>query len=185
MQVREWIKRGFKYVVAPLFFIAVLWVIYFLLYGNFHKVDKDLYRSAQLFSFNMPYYIKKYEIKSMLNLRGASEKKWYKDELRITKEQGVVHYDFGIGDRGISTMEQMDTIIKIIKNAPKPILIHCKAGADRTSLVSALYLYALKHDKDAAGQISIIYGHFPWLGSKTWAMDKSFELYRSRAQIAK
>lgn len=179
------IKRFFKYIFIPLFLIAALWAGYFLLYGNFHKVDKDLYRSAQLFSFNMPYYIEKHHIKSMLNLRGESSKQWYKDELSISKEYNVTHYDYGIGDRKISSMNEMNDIIKIMKDAPKPLLIHCKAGADRTSLVSALYLYEIKHDQDAQRVISIIYGHFPWLGSKTSAMDKSFMKYKKAKENTK
>jgi len=170
-------KHLLKYIFAPLLLIVLLWASYFLLYGNFHKVDKDLYRSAQLFSFNLPYYIEKHHIKSILNLRGDSSKQWYQDELRISKEYNVTHYDYGIGDRKLASMKEMDDIVKILKDAPKPLLIHCKAGADRTSLVSALYLYEIKHDKDAQKAISIIYGHFPWLGSRTKAMDESFKKY--------
>ena len=177
------IKRFLKYIFAPLVLIALLWASYFLLYGNFHKVDKELYRSAQLFSFNLPYYIEKHQIKSILNLRGDSSKKWYKDELRISKEYNVTHYDYGIGDRKLTSMKEMDDIIKIMKDAPKPLLIHCKAGADRTSLVSALYLYKIKHDKDAQKAISVIYGHFPWLGSKTKAMDESFIRYKREREV--
>jgi len=29
--------------------------------------------------------------------------------------------------------------LKIIKNAPKPILIHCKHGSDRTGVIVAMY----------------------------------------------
>jgi len=73
----------------------------------------------------------------------------------------------------------MEELVALMKKAPKPLLVHCKAGADRTSLASALYLYALKHDPDADRAISIIYGHFPWLGSKTKAMDESFRNYKN------
>ncbi len=166
--------------MLPLLAIAILWVSYFLLYGNFHKVDKDVYRSAQLFSFNLPYYLEKHQIKSILNLRSIKKpkpKSWYVDEVKIAKEMGVIRYDYPIGDREEASIEQMDKIVQIIKDAPKPLLIHCKAGADRTSLASALYLYALKHEDDAEREISILYGHFPWLGSKTVAMDRSFEKY--------
>ena len=188
MILKQWIKRGLKYILAPLLFIVALWASYFFLYGNFHKVDKNLYRSAQLFSFNMPYYLKKHNIKSILNFRKtrkAKNKSWYKNEVAIAKEMGVVRYDYPIGDREEASMQQMDEIVKIMKNAPKPLLIHCKAGADRTSLASALYLYAIKHDKDAAREISIIYGHFPWLGSKTGAMDRSFKKYQEKLQSSK
>ncbi len=171
------IKTFLKYIFSILVFLALMWVGYFLIYGNFHKVDKDVYRSAQLFSFNMPYYIQKYHIQSILNLRGPSKQSWYMNEQRISDEYNLTHYDYGIGDRELATSQQMHDIIKIIAKAPKPILIHCKAGADRTSLVSSLYLYAIKHDANPAKEISIVYGHFPWLGSKTVAMDMSFKQY--------
>jgi len=172
------IKRLVKYIIVPLLLIVVGWVGYFLVYGNFHKVDDDLYRSAQLFEFNMPYYLQKYHIKSVVNLRGSSKKEWYQDEIRISKESQVVHYDFGIGDRERISYETMESLVNLMRKAPKPILIHCKAGADRTSLASALYLYAIKHDRNAQEAISIFYGHFPWLGSKTKAMDESFRAYK-------
>lgn len=155
--------------------LAIVWAVYFFVYGNFHKVDNSVYRSAQLFSFNMPYYIKRHNIKSILNLRGEDRHQWYKDEIEFAKENNLTHYDLGIPDRRVISKEKMRHIVEIIKNAPKPILIHCKMGADRTSLAVALYLYAIQNDKDARRAISIIYGHFPWLGSKTIAMDRSFE----------
>jgi protein tyrosine/serine phosphatase len=176
------LRRLWKYVTIPLLFAVAVWAGYFLLYGNFHKVDKDFYRSAQLFSFNFPYYVQKYEIKSILNLRGASRKQWYKDEVAMSQKYHVIHYDYGIVDRRMISLKEMNEIVDIIKKAPKPILIHCKAGADRTSLVSALYLYAIKHDSNAERAISIIYGHFPWLGSKTGAMDRSFQKYKQTYQ---
>ena len=176
----------FKWIIKGIFSLVLIWISYFFIYGNFHKVDNDVYRSAQLFSFNLPYYLKKYEIKSILNLRKIRKEKnstWYKDEVSIAKKVGVIRYDYPIGDRAVVEMEEMDKIVKIIKEAPKPLLIHCKAGADRTSLASALYLYAIKNSKNAQKQISIIYGHFPWLGSKTIAMDQSFQKYTTKVNI--
>lgn len=175
------IRRKIKFIFIFVILIVIAWTSYFFLYGNFHKVDKDVYRSAQLFSFNMPYYMKKYEIKSILNLRKvrkAKNKSWYKNEVAIAEKMGIVRYDYPIGDREEVSIDEMNEIVQIIRDSPKPLLIHCKAGADRTSLGVALYLYAIKNDQNAAREISIIYGHFPWLGSKTGAMDRSFENYK-------
>jgi protein tyrosine/serine phosphatase len=163
--------------------LALSWFFYFIMYANFHQVDQNTYRSAQLNRFNMPFYIKKYKIKSILNLRGKSLEKWYSDEMQYSKEHHLVHYDYGIGDRKKISIEQMKTLVHIMKNAPKPLLIHCKIGADRTSLVSALYLYAIKKDKNADRAISIVYGHFPWLGSETYYMDDSFDSYKKQFPI--
>ena len=67
-------------------------------------------------------------------------------------------------------------ILAIVHDAPKPLLIHCKSGADRAGLVSALYQYALAGAPaaEADRQLSLAYGHFPYLTSRSGAMDDSF-----------
>lgn len=171
------VKKVFKYTIGSILIIAILWVCNFLIIGNFHKVDNNVYRSAQLFSFNMPYYVEKNNIKSIINLRGPSQRDWYKYEKEFSKKSNIKHYDFGFSDRKVQSIEKMTKLVELIKNAPKPLLIHCKAGADRASLASALYLLGVKNDFSASDQISLKFGHFPWLGSKTNAMDKSFEKF--------
>lgn len=126
------LKKTIKFISFFLLGSALLWISYFFVYGNFHRVDNDVYRSAQLFSFNMPYYVKEYKIKSIINLRGPSTKQWYADEVRIAKEYNITHYDFGIGNREILSVSDMKKIVLLMKNAPKPLFIHCKAGVDRT-----------------------------------------------------
>jgi len=171
------IKFFFKYILFVLFCVTLIIGGDIFIYGNFHKVDDNVYRSAQLFSFNMPYYVNKYHIKSILDLRGATDSQSYKDEINFCKEHNITHYTYSIGTSHIQTMKIMNTIVRIIKNSPKPILIHCKSGADRTSLATALYLYNINKDKIALKAFSIKYLHFPWLGSKTKAMDESFDKY--------
>ena len=173
----KFIKKFVKYIFALLLFITFIVLGYLFIYGNFHKVDNNVYRSAQLFSFNMPYYVNKYHIKSILDLRGATDSQSYKDEINISKEYNITHYTYSIGTADIQTMKIMNKIVDIIKNSPKPILIHCKSGADRTSLATALYLYSINKDKIAPKAFSLEYLHFPWLGSKTKAMDESFDKY--------
>ena len=171
------LKKTIKYTLISLLVLASLWAVNFLLIGNFHKVDEQVYRSAQLFKFNMPYYLKKHKIKSIINLRGDSKKDWYKNEKELAKEYSIKHFDYGFSDGKEQSIKKMEKLVELIKNAPKPVLIHCKAGADRTSLASALYLYEIKNDLNAKKEISLKYGHFPWLGSRSKAMDISYANY--------
>ena len=171
-----WIKNFFKI----LSIIIMAWAIYFFVYANFHRVDKDVYRSSQLFSFNMDYYLTKHNIKSILNLRDDVDNDIYNYEVNFAKDNNISYYHYGIDDRKVASITKMDKIIEIIKNAPKPMLIHCKMGADRTSLAVALYLHSVKKDKKPKRAISLIYGHFPYLGSKTVAMDISFDNFVGR-----
>ncbi len=173
----------FKWFIAFFyaFLVFVVWWLGFLRYsGNFYEVAPGVYRSHQLYSFNLPKYYEKYHFKTILNLRGAKpNKEWYKYESKFAKEHNITLINFKISDKKVQSIETMKKLISIVKNSKKPILIHCKAGADRTGLVSALYLYSLG-DKNASKMLSIKYGHLS-IGP-TKAMDESFEKYKSTSQ---
>ena len=180
------LKKIFK-IFYLLFFIlltvGIWWFGYLRYSGNFHKVSSNIFRSGQLYSFNFPYYYNKYKFKTILNLRGAhNDKSWYKYEKNFAKEHNITLIDFGIDDKEVQSISIMNKIINIIQNAKKPILIHCKAGADRTGLATSLYLY-YKHDKDYKNMLSLKYGHFPYFGSRTIAMDKSLEKYINNKKL--
>jgi protein tyrosine/serine phosphatase len=149
--------------------------------GNFHIVKAgQLYRSAQLDKAEFGKVIENYRIKSVLNLRGPDpDSAWYKDELAAMREHAVDHYDVGISAHQPPTPEQMARILVILRTAAKPLLIHCKAGSDRTGLVAALYRYAVAGEpaERAVSELSLRFGHFPYLTSNTGAMDDSFSTY--------
>ena len=75
--------------------------------------------------------------------------------------------------------------VKLIDQAPKPILIHCESGADRTGLVSALYRLSRGQPLAVAEQeLSPRYGHFTVFVPRSAAMDRSLAAYaRSRAPL--
>jgi protein tyrosine phosphatase (PTP) superfamily phosphohydrolase (DUF442 family) len=147
--------------------------------GNIHVVREGLfYRSAQLGNSDLARAVKEHGIKAILNLRGANPgSPWYDDELALSKKLGIAHYDYALSARRRVDHGEIEKILAIIRGAPKPILVHCKAGADRTGLVSAAYLLMVDGDDPVTAdqQLSMLYGHFPYLGSRTSAMDQSFE----------
>jgi protein tyrosine/serine phosphatase len=146
--------------------------------GNIHTVvDSVLYRSAQLNKTQFETVIRQHSIKSILNLRGGQlTDPWYADEIDASKELGVTHFDYPISARRRVTPDQITDILSIVRSAPKPLLIHCRSGADRTGLVAALFLLDDEHadPAEADRQLSLLYGHFLYLLSKTVAMDESF-----------
>ena len=151
--------------------------------GNFHMVAPDrMYRSRQLDKAELIHYITTYQIKSIVNLRGENTGlEWYQDERRVEHELGVMHYDYGISANRDVSDEDLNAIMDILRDAPKPILIHCKSGADRTGLIAALYQYTWGGMKaeEASGELSILYGHLPFFWNSTAAMDRTFWRYAS------
>ncbi|RJQ47330.1 MAG: protein tyrosine phosphatase [Gaiellales bacterium] len=152
--------------------------------GNFHEVSAgQVYRSRQLNKKEMAYFVRRYHIRSILNLRGANQgADWYQDELSVARRLAVRHYDHGISANHDIDSHVIEHILSLLRDAPKPILIHCNFGADRTGLIAAAYLYAMEGRtfKEARQQLSVFYGHFPYLWSRTGAMDRSLLRYIRR-----
>jgi undecaprenyl-diphosphatase len=156
---------------------AAIYAYYELEHGNFHQITNgEAYRSAQMNGTALEHCIKNYQIKSVLNLRGKfPDEKWYSDEIRVSSECGVKHFDLFLSAYRVLTPEETQTLMGIFETAPRPILIHCRGGADRSGLVSAMWKVIVdKSSKlDASKQLSIFYGHIS-LGPPA-AMDRFFE----------
>ncbi len=165
--------------------IALLgWLYYdrFIEDGNFSIIiPNTLYRSGTLSHHewkeirreNTPF-------RSVLNLRGEKTKQdWFIRETTLAKQNDIAFYTLPLSADIQPSLAEMETLIELMRAAPKPLLVHCKQGADRTGLALALYAYAIegKPAPESAQQLSLKWGHFPWLTSKTGAMDAAFQAY--------
>jgi protein tyrosine/serine phosphatase len=147
--------------------------------GNFHTViPGELYRSAQPSGSQLEDYIKQYGIKTVINLRGKHDKPWYVEETAAAERLGVQHIDFGMSATKVLSVEKAVALIAIMKSAPRPILIHCLSGADRTGLASLMYSQQVAGigEDQAEWQLSFLFGHVavPYL-SASFAMDRSWQ----------
>lgn len=121
-------------------------------------------------------------MRAVVNLRGSNDgKAWYDEEIRASQALGLQHFDVALSAQHELSPAQIDAVLAMIERAPKPVLIHCNGGSDRTGLISAAWLFAHGSSKaEADAQLALRYGHFPWLGSKTSAMDRSLDAFEAR-----
>ena len=159
------------------------YAIYIVEQNNFHTVALgQVYRSAQMNREDLARRIQQYDIKSIINLRGENLKTdWHQAEIAASAQANVVHYDWGMSAGDELSVAKMNELIALLLAAPKPVLIHCQSGADRTGLASALYCYAIEKQPPeiADGQLTVWYGHLPFFWLKEQAMDHSFWRYVS------
>ena len=148
--------------------------------GNLHEVEPGrFYRSAQMDGPALRQTIKLHGIKTVLNLRGTNRgEPWYDQELSVTQADGVTHLDMSLSAYRELSPAQMAELARLMANAPKPLLVHCESGADRTGLASALYKLSQGVPLDqASDELSARYGHLPLLVPRSAAMDRSLASY--------
>lgn len=164
------------------------WAGFLQLTGNIHAVtDGVVYRSAQLNGDRLVETLQQYGIKAVINLRGENAgDEWYANELQLTAAQGAAHYDIGMYAKSEPDAATVKRIFEVLRTAPRPILIHCSSGSDRTGLVAAIYKHFIEGRSvgESEKQLSFRYGHFPWLGSGTVAMDDAFQRLVATKDVA-
>jgi len=132
-----------------------------IFWKNFHKVDEGVYRSAQMNPYTLRKVIKKYNLKTIISFRQDIEKSPLSQlEKKVCEEMGVEFIRIGLTSRRLPKKEKLIELKQAFENAKKPMLMHCKAGADRTSLASFLYFYWNGKIKEAKKQFSFFkFGH--------------------------
>ena len=138
-KIVRWSGRG-------LVLLVLIGLAYFYFHGalgpNYHIVTpppRTLYRSAQLSPDFLEARIKEHNIKTVVNLRGEHPgRSWYDAELATVDRLGVQFVSLKISGRRVPLRKEVLQIIDFLETRPRPMLVHCKAGADRSGLVAAI-----------------------------------------------
>ena len=156
-------------------FLRVLW-------NNFHQVCDEVYRANQ----PSPSHLRSYKdrgIKAVLNLRGFSPQSYALFEEDSCKKLGLDLVSVPLSSSSAPQPEKLLEIIGIMEKLPKPFVLHCKSGADRAGLVSAMYLIVQKKLSvaEAKKQLSFKYLHLDF--TKTGILDYIFNVFDERLKI--
>ena len=153
--------------------------IFRFFYNTRYPVTPGLFRS----SHPMPYQLRAAQragIQSVISLRGdeahigSNRLEW---ETCAQLGLKLVHYP--IGSRDAPERHQVLAINELFSTLPRPILVHCKSGADRAGLASTLFLLMQEQRplEEAIKQMSFWrFGHVKQ--AKTGILDHFFEVYR-------
>lgn len=99
--------------------------------GNLHRVTPSLYRSEQPTKAGMAA-LERFGVRTVVDLRAFHTDE---DEAAGT---GLALVDFGILTWWV-TEDHVVAVLKALRRAEAPVLIHCQHGADRTGLMTAMF----------------------------------------------
>jgi len=98
---------------------------------NLYKVDDNLFRSEQPTKIGMKE-LQELGVKTILNVRNL------RNDICEAKSTDLILRRKRINTWTIN-YDEVVSALKIIQESPKPVLIHCKHGSDRTGCIVAAY----------------------------------------------
>jgi protein tyrosine/serine phosphatase len=145
-------------------------------YWNFHEVTPELWRGPQPNPLHLRQLARK-GLKTVINLRGPSGFGSYALERDFCDRHGIAFENAVIWSRASPLREQIDRLDAVFARIAYPALIHCKSGADRAGIASALYLILRENRpvEEALRQLSWRFGHVKT--GKTGLLDAFFRSY--------
>ncbi|MBQ1926407.1 MAG: tyrosine-protein phosphatase [Proteobacteria bacterium] len=122
--------------------------------SNLYKVSDDVYRSAQPEEGGMTS-AKALGIKTVLSLRETE----LDTDLNHNENAGLNTIHLPIVTWDVEDKNIIDAL-RIIRDAPKPILIHCRHGSDRTGLIIAMYRIVFEGWSKSCAKAELMHGGF-------------------------
>ncbi|ALG90810.1 MULTISPECIES: phosphatase domain-containing protein [Actibacterium] len=150
-------------------FLRVLWT-------NLDEIAPGVWRSNQ----PSPKRLKRYHamgIRSVLTLRGSNPRSHFLFEKESCEALGMSLHSVSISARELAPKQHLLHLLNLFETIEKPFVMHCKSGADRAGLASALYLMHIegRPAAEAARQLSLRYLHLR--NDRTGILDHMLDAY--------
>ncbi|WP_051208255.1 fused DSP-PTPase phosphatase/NAD kinase-like protein [Saccharospirillum impatiens] len=145
-----------------------------------HEVAPGFWRSNQPTPWRLKSLARR-GFKTVVNLRGEGRSGGFYLEQFHADKAGIHLVNLKMSSRRPPTVAQVAQLQSLFSQAPQPMLVHCKSGADRAGLVSTLYLiHTGVPATDAKKQLSLRFLHIK--NASTGMMDYFVETYEAAHQ---
>jgi protein tyrosine phosphatase (PTP) superfamily phosphohydrolase (DUF442 family) len=163
-------RRGWRWaprIVAGVLALAFLAeVVRVVAGGNFHTlIPGQIYRSAQPSAEKIECLARDFGVRTIVNLRGRGVGlDWYEDEARACQSLGLAHENLTFSASRLPAKYELRRLVEILDRADRPLLLHCRQGADRTGLASAVAMLLLPDVPyaEARSKMGLRWGHWHW-----------------------
>lgn len=152
-------------------FLRVLWT-------NLFEIAPGVWRSNQPSPARLARY-KRMGVTSVLSLRGDGSKPFHVLEKSACQKLGLTLHTVPLSARKLREAEHFLDLFDLFERIEKPFVLHCKSGADRAGLVSALWLMHMEGRpvQEAREMLSFKYLHLK--STHTGILDHLLDIYEA------
>ena len=148
-------------------FAYMLWAdhgILRALWHNMHEISPGVFRSNYPDTSRISALADR-GITTIISLRGKGSNPWSLIEEEACASHGIELHCVSLKATAAPSQTAMMELISLFRRVKKPLLFHCKSGADRAGLASAIYLMVIegKSVANARRMLATRYFHFPFL----------------------
>ncbi|MDB5435091.1 MAG: hypothetical protein JWR47_1348 [Phenylobacterium sp.] len=152
-------------------------------FQNSHWISDELVRTNQPW----PHQIAAWRargVRTIINLRGGFDASFHALERDACERLGLTLVNFTITSRDAPSVDQVRAARTLFETIAYPALLHCKSGADRAGMMSALYMHFRQGRtiREALDQLHLRYLHLK--NSRTGVLDYTFERYLAEGEPA-
>ncbi len=157
-------------------FLRVLWT-------NLAEIAPDVWRSNQPSPKRLERY-KQMGIKTVLSLRGDTSSSHYLFEKEACEKLGLTLHVATLFARKAPRRRNLLELLDMFETIERPFVMHCKSGADRAGLASALYLIHIEGQPVdvAAKQLSWRFYHLK--NAPTGILDHMLDIYAEDTKLS-
>lgn len=151
--------------------------VFRLVWTNFAAVEPGvLYRCNHPTPGRLAELTRRHGLKTLINLRGQAKNGSDALSREMAERLGLTFIDMSLESRGAPQKVRIERMATIFREMQAPAIMHCKSGADRAGLASALFvLLNGGTGADALRQLSLRFGHFA--RSRTGILDAFVRRY--------
>jgi protein tyrosine phosphatase (PTP) superfamily phosphohydrolase (DUF442 family) len=147
-----------------------------LSYLNLHRIAEGVWRAGQPTPGQIRAFARRGG-RSVVSLRAGRGFGSLPLELEACRDTGLTFHNLIIRSRTLPSRDELRTVARFFESMQRPVMLHCKSGADRSGFASALYLMLAENRPaaEARKQLALKYGHNRH--SRTGVLDAFFDAY--------
>lgn len=147
-----------------------------VLWSNLFQIAPGVWRSNQPSAGRLGRY-RRMGIRTVLNLRGRDRYSYYLFEREAAERLGIEIIDIKIYARSLVPAATLLELLDIFDRIERPFVMHCKSGADRAGLASALWLLHVEGRPVAEAQRQLHWRYAHLSSTRTGILDHLLRAY--------